>query len=96
MPRIRWSERASLDMIRLYDFLAPKNEDAAFRAQETIRREVKALAKHPQIGRLVDNLPPDYRELIIEFGNSGYVARYRFNPEWVVILAVRHGKEAEF
>ncbi len=54
------------------------------------------LAKYPQIGHLIDNLPPEYRELVIEFGNGGYVARYRFNPEWVVILAVRHGKEAEF
>jgi len=83
-------------MIRLYEFLAPKSEDAAFRAQETIRQEVKALAKHPQIGRLIDNFPPDYRELVIEFGQGAYIARYRFDSDWVVVIAVRHGREAGY
>jgi plasmid stabilization system protein ParE len=96
MPRIRWSEYASLDMIRLYEFLAPKSEDAAFRAQETIRREIKELAKHPQIGRLIDTFPPEYRELVIEFGQGAYVARYRFTAEWVIVLAVRHGREVGY
>jgi plasmid stabilization system protein ParE len=96
MPHIKWSERASLDLIRLYDFLAPKSQDAAFRAQETIRREIKVLAKRPQIGSLVDDFPPDYRELVIEFGHSAYIARYRFNVVWVVILAIRHGREAGY
>jgi plasmid stabilization system protein ParE len=96
MPRIRWSERASLDMIRLYEFLAPKSEDAAFRAQDKIRQEIKVLARRPKIGHLIDGLPPDFREIVIEFGHGGYVARYRFDAELVVILAVRHGKEVGF
>lgn len=96
MPHIEWSERASLDLIRLYDFLAPKSQDAAFRAQEKIRREIKALAKRPQIGSLVEDLPAEYRELIIEFGQSAYIARYRFNADWVLILAIRHGREAGY
>jgi plasmid stabilization system protein ParE len=88
MPHIKWSQRASLDLIRLYDFLSPKSEDAAFRAQEKIRREIKILAKRPHIGSLIDDLPPEYRELVIDFGHSAYVARYRFSTEWVVILAI--------
>jgi plasmid stabilization system protein ParE len=83
-------------MIRLYEFLAPKSADAAFRAQETIRREVKAIAKHPQIGRLIDNFPPEYRELIIEFGQGAYIGRYRFDAKWVVVIAVRHGREVGY
>lgn len=40
----------------------------------------------------------DWRELIIEFGDSGYVALYRYNPaeNTVLILAVRHQKEAGY
>lgn len=93
MPRIRWSERASLDRIRFYQFLAPKNREAALRAQATIRQEIKILAKHPEVGRPIDGLPPNIRELVIQFGNHGYVARYQFDAEWVVILSIRHGRE---
>jgi plasmid stabilization system protein ParE len=38
-------------------------------------------------------MPDDYREWTIDFGDSGYVARYRFDGEGVTILAVRHQKE---
>lgn len=94
MPRIRWSEKASLDRIRFYQFLAPKNRDAALRAQAVIRREIKILATHPAVGRLIEDFPPNYRELVIEFGHDGYVARYSFDAESVVILSLRHGREA--
>jgi len=33
---------------------------------------------------------------IIDFGDSGYVARYRLDAHNVIILAVRHQKEAGF
>ncbi len=93
MPRITWSEKASLDRIRFYQFLAPKSREAALRAQDTIRREIKILATHPEIGRPIEDLPLSYRELVIEFGQGGYVVRYRFDAEWVVILSIRHGRE---
>lgn len=35
----------------------------------------------------------EYRESLINFGGSGYVARYRFDGDTVIILAVRHQKE---
>ncbi|XXG19477.1 MAG: type II toxin-antitoxin system RelE/ParE family toxin [Ferrovum myxofaciens] len=38
----------------------------------------------------------EYREWLIDFGDSGYVARYRFDGETVTILAVRHQKEAGY
>jgi len=93
MPRIKWSEKASLDRIRFYQFLAPKNREAALRAQATIRQDIKILAKHPEIGRPIEGLPPNIRELVIQFGQHGYVARYQFDAEWVVILSIRHGRE---
>jgi hypothetical protein len=34
--------------------------------------------------------------MVHEFGDSGYVALYRYEAELVAILAVRHGKEAGF
>ena len=96
MPRLKWSQAALRDVARLHDFLAPKSRDAAKRAVKTIRQGVKALGKHPQIGRPVDELPTEFREWVIEFGSGAYVALYHFNGKEVVILAVKHGREAGY
>jgi plasmid stabilization system protein ParE len=65
MPRLRWSQPALLDVARLLDFLAPKSQDAAKRAVKTIRLGMKALGKHPQIGRPAEEMPPEFREWVI-------------------------------
>jgi plasmid stabilization system protein ParE len=96
MPRLKWSHPALRDVARLHQFLAPKSEDAARRAVKTIRQGVKTLAKHPEIGRPVEELPEEYREWVIEFGQGAYVAFYHYDGKHVVILAVRHGREAGY
>jgi plasmid stabilization system protein ParE len=80
-------------MARLHRFLASKNPDAARRAVATIRQGVKALRAHPEIGRPVEGMMPEFREWVIEFGRSAYVALYHFHGRQIVILAVRHGRE---
>jgi len=96
MPRLKWSQAALLDVARLHAFLAPKSRDAAKRAIKAIRQGVKALAKHPEIGRPVEELLPDFREWVIDFGHGAYVALYHYDGKEVVILAVRHGREAGY
>lgn len=96
MPRIIFAPAAIRDLQRLRDFLHPKDPDAARRAGEAIRQGVKALAAYPRMGRPVDDLPEGYREWLIDFGNSGYVARYRVEGDGVTILAIRHQREAGF
>jgi plasmid stabilization system protein ParE len=83
-------------MQRLHAFLRPRRPDCARRAGEAIRQGVQALATHPRMGRLVEDLPEQYREWPVDFGDSGYVARYRLDNDRVTILAVRHQKEAGF
>ncbi len=96
MPQVTWSRRATLDVVRLYNFLLPKSPDAAYRAQEVIRSEVDVLKTRPEIGRPIENLPPEFRELIILFGQAAYVARYRYDGQTVVVMAVRHSREAGY
>lgn len=96
MPRLIWSPPALLDVQRLYRFLSPKNLDAAKRAVKAIHHGVKALELQPGIGRPIEDMPDEFREWIIDFGDSGYVARYRIDPDAVVILAVRHQKEVGY
>ena len=96
MPRLKWSPSALLDVDRLYKFLAPKSRDAARRAVKVIRRGIRMLSKHPEIGRPVEEMPPEFREWVIEFGHGAYVALYHYDGRQVVILAVRHGREAGY
>jgi plasmid stabilization system protein ParE len=96
MPRLRWSQPALLDVDRLHAFLAPKSRDAARRAVKAIRQGVRALGKHPEIGRPVDELPPEFREWVVDFGHGAYVALYQYDGEEIVILAVRHGREVGY
>lgn len=94
MPQIVFAPAAIRDLQRLRDFLLPKNADAAHRAGEAIRQGVKVLGAYPRMGRMVDDLPEHYREWPIDFGDSGYIARYRVDDDAITILAVRHRKEA--
>jgi len=96
MPQLIWAPPALLDVQRLYRFLAPKTADAAKRAVKAIRQEVTLLGQQPGIGRPVENMPDEFRDWIIDFGDSGYVARYRIDADAVTILAVRHQKEVGF
>lgn len=96
MPRLIWTPRALADVQRLYRFLQPKDPDAAKRAAAAIRAGVRALAAQPRIGRPIEDMDPEYREKLIDFGNSGYIALYRIERETVAILAVRHQKEAGY
>lgn len=96
MSHLIWSPSALLDVQRLYRYLAPKNIDAAKRAVKAVRQGVKVLGQQPAVGRPIDDLPDDFREWIIDFGDSGYVVRYRINQDAVMILSVRHQKEVGF
>ena len=96
MSRLSWSPQALLDVQRLYRVLASKNIDAAKRAVKAIRQGVKVLGQQPGIGRPIEDMPDEFREWLIDFGDSGYVARYRLDADEVVILAVRHQREAGY
>ena len=96
MPRLKWSQAALMDIARLHGFLAPVSREAARRAVRTIREGVKSLGKHPEIGRPVAEFPVEFREWVIEFGQGAYIALYHYDGKQVMILAVRHGREAGY
>jgi plasmid stabilization system protein ParE len=96
MPRLIWSPHALRDVQRLYQFLAPKNIDAAKRVVKELRQGVKVLTMQPGIGRPIADMEPEYREWMINFGDSGYIVLYRYERGAVAILAVRHQKEVGY
>ena len=97
MSRLIWSPAALLDVKRLYHFLKTKDLDVAKRAaKEAIRQGVKVLENQSRVGRPVDDMEDEFRDWIIDFGDSGYVVRYRVDQRFVTVLAVRHQKEVGF
>jgi plasmid stabilization system protein ParE len=96
MSRLIWSPEALRDVQRLYRFLAQVNLDIARRAVKAIRLGVRVLEHQPGMGRPVEDMDDEFRDWIIDFGDTGYVARYRVDRQFVIILAVRHQKEAGF
>lgn len=96
MPRLIWSPPALLDVQGLHRFLAAKNSAAARRAVAAIREGVKVIAAQPAVGRPAEDMEPEYREWLIDFGESGYIALYRYDGQTAVIVAVRHQKEVGY
>ena len=95
MARLKYSNRANTDLIRLYEFLATKDVAAAQTAIKEIRDALTMLVRSPKIGRPVEE---GFRECIIDFGSSGYLALYEFDElhDEVVVYAVRHQKENNY
>jgi plasmid stabilization system protein ParE len=86
----------SLDHIeRAFQFLRLENPSAALTAVAAIRSAVNNLAAHPLVGRRLEG---ELRELIISYGQTGYVALYRFviSRDEVRVLAMRHQRELGF
>lgn len=83
--------------MRCRRFLSSKAPEAARRAGQAIERQLLLLEKTPDVGRPSPDMP-DLRELLIAFGDSGYIALYRHQPaeDVVYVLAFRHQKEAGF
>ncbi|MDP1731906.1 MAG: type II toxin-antitoxin system RelE/ParE family toxin [Devosia sp.] len=96
MPHLSWSDNAITDLRRLSKFLHIKNPDAAKRAIRAIQEGVKILRQYPMSGRPMPDMAPEYRELLIGFASGGYHVFYRSLSDVVVILAIRHFREAGY
>jgi plasmid stabilization system protein ParE len=92
---IEWLPGAVSDLQRLREFILPHNADAAQRAVAVIKKAVSTLHPLACIGKPVEEMP-DFRDIVIPFGSSGYVLRYRIDGDTVLIAALKHGKEAGF
>ncbi|MEG3144793.1 type II toxin-antitoxin system RelE/ParE family toxin [Sphingomonas sp. RT2P30] len=97
MPRLIVTRRAALGIKRCHEFLHDRNPDAAMRSNQVIAAQLRLLTTNPAIGR-PSSLDTDWRELVIRFGDSGYVALYRHVPgdDAIYLLAFRHQREAGY
>lgn len=97
--RVRFTQEAEEDLLRLFDFLLQEDHHAAKRAKVAMAKAVELLEVFPFSCRKAVGGPgsPFLRELIIPFGGSGYVALFEIEgPHTVTILAVRHQREEDY
>ena len=96
MPSIKYSTQAIADLKRLHDFLATQDPDVARRAISVIRDALMKVAVMPERFRPVEGKIYN-REAIIDFGSSGYIARFRHLPNGDITIArIKHQKEDDF
>jgi plasmid stabilization system protein ParE len=97
VPRVIVTEGAVAGLRRCQVFLDTKNPQAARRAAQAIERQFLLLESMPDMGRPFADMP-ELRELVIDFGDSGYAALYCYDPteDAVYVLAFRHQKEAGY
>lgn len=89
--KLSYSREAISDLVRLREFIASKNPEAAQKIAKSIRKGITQLKTFPYLGLEVDLAPePEMiRDLII----SIYIARYLIHQKHVTILRVWHHKE---
>jgi len=86
------AQAAAADLARLHEFLAEKSPATANRAAMALIAAIQSLDTFPERGRPSG---PNIRELIVPFGQSGYVLRYAFreHDDEVVVLRIWHSRE---
>ncbi len=95
MATVVYSARALANIERAFELLRERNAGVAAATVVAIRSAVDTLAIHPLIGRRIER---DLRELVISYGESGYIAVYRFVVARgeIRVLAIRHQREIGF
>ncbi len=96
---VRFTVEAEDDLLRLMDFLVVQDIGSARRAEAAIIEAVKFLTIFPFSCRKAEGSAgnPFVRELLIPFGNAGYVALFEIeDAKTVTIIAVRHQREDDY
>jgi plasmid stabilization system protein ParE len=95
--RVRYTPAARDDLKRLYAFLLEHDIGAARHALVAIVKGAELLRWFPYSCRKLDPDNPLLRELLVSFGNAGYVLLYEIEDDsTITILAVRHQREDDY
>ena len=81
-------------MLRLFEFLAQFDLDAAHRGNEVIYQALLGLQTQPHAGAPVPERS-GVRKLAVDFGASGYLIFHRYRPQadTIDVLTILHQKE---
>jgi plasmid stabilization system protein ParE len=97
--KIQIHDDAQEDLERLHLFLAQIDDDLAGRAIAEIEQAYKFLMRMPHSCRRtqIPNSPKHFREMIVNFGKSGYLILFEITSEEdVMVMAVKHQRESDY
>lgn len=86
--KLQFTQSAQRDLIRLREFIAAKNPQAASRISQRLKQSIQRLMDQPDMGVNVAELP-GVQDLI----SGGYLVRYTVLDKDIYILRIWHGKE---
>ena len=86
--KILLSERAHIDLLRIYSFIADRNPKAAENVLRRINEKFGQLSELPFIGRERSSLAPGLRSVV----SGNHVIFYRVAEEAITILRVIDGR----
>ena len=95
MASVKLTDRARRNLELIFEFAARTDPRRALATIESIEDALQVLARHPLIGRRVEE---GRRELVISRGRNTYVALYRwFDAEQLaLVLAIKSAREAGY
>ncbi len=90
MMELKWTSIALADLARLYEFLAPVNQEAAARAVQSLTAAPTTLLDNPRIGeQLFQFEPREVRRIIVR----QYEMRYEIQENTIYLLRLWHTRE---
>jgi plasmid stabilization system protein ParE len=92
MAKVVWLPESLQDVARLYESLAEKSPEAAWKAADRIGYVARQLEQYPDLGQPMED--GARRQVFLHFGAGAYVIRYRRDDAGnVVIVRVWHSRE---
>ncbi|UCI17814.1 type II toxin-antitoxin system RelE/ParE family toxin [Mesorhizobium sp. B2-1-8] len=87
---LKWTSKALSDLVRLHDFLAAVNNQAAARAVQSLVAAPARLIENPRIGEKLEEFEPrEVRRILV--GN--YEIRYEIANATILLLRLWHTRE---
>ena len=87
---LKWTGRALSDLVRLHEFLASVNKQAAARSVQALVKAPAVLLTNPRIGeQLFQFEPREVRRILVD----QYEMRYEIQGETVYLLRLWHTRE---
>ena len=87
---IKWTSKALSDLVRLYEFLAPVDAQAAAQTVNSLAAAPQSLLRHPRIGEKLEEFEPrEVRRILV----GRYEMRYEIQASVIYVLRLWHTRE---
>ncbi|MGH8457875.1 MAG: type II toxin-antitoxin system RelE/ParE family toxin [Nevskiales bacterium] len=88
--QLKWTSKALSDLVRLHEFLASVNQQAAARTLQSLVGTPARLLENPRIGEKLEEFEPrEVRRILI----GRYEMRYEIQQSTLYVLRLWHTRE---